>query len=90
MKNLEEISKLIHKLKTDEEVCAFLTEILTNAEISTLSKRWHILKMLSEGYPQRTIAKELTVSLCKVTRGAKVLKDKNSIIAKEMIKENKQ
>ena len=37
--------------------------------------------------PQRDIAKELQVSLCKVTRGAKIMKDKNSILAKHLIKE---
>ena len=37
--------------------------------------------MLKEGKTQREIAKELKVSLCKVTRGSKILKQTNSIIA---------
>ena len=35
----------------------------------------------------REIAKELQVSLCKVTRGAKILRDDESILRKHMIKE---
>ena len=38
--------------------------------------------MLNEGMTQREIAKELNVSLCKVTRGSKILKDKNALIKK--------
>ena len=34
------------------------------------------------------VAKELQVSLCKVTRGAKILKDEKSVLAR-LIKENK-
>ena len=50
--------------------------------------RW-ILKMLKSGNSQREIAKELHVSLCKITRGAAILKDKNAITNKILIKEKK-
>ena len=86
MNSIQEISKLINNINSDVDVFNFLTEILTPAEVETLSKRWRILKMLSEGRTQRDIAKELNVSLCKVTRGSKILKDKNAIVSK-LIKE---
>lgn len=72
----------VSKLKTKEEVRDFFNEMLTDSEIETLSKRWQIMNMLRDGNTQRTIAQELQVSLCKVTRGAKILKRKESIIAK--------
>ena len=81
MENILEISKKIKELKTDKEIYNFLLEILTKSEVATLSKRWRILKMLKDGRTQRDISKELQVSLCKVTRGAKILKQKNSVIA---------
>ena len=65
----------------------FFKELLTKSEIETLSKRWRILDLLAKGKTQREIAKELQVSLCKVTRGAKILKDKNSVLSKYLIKE---
>lgn len=86
MNSIQEISKLINNINSDVDVFNFLTEILTPAEVETLSKRWRILKMLSEGRTQRDIAKELNVSLCKVTRGSRILKDKNAIVSK-LIKE---
>ena len=85
--DLIELSVLIKNLQTSENVCEFLSEILTQSEISTLSKRWRILKLLSQGATQREIATELNVGLCKVTRGAKILKNKDSIITKNLIKE---
>ncbi len=87
MNEIKEISNIILQLKNKEETAAFLTELLTETEISTLSKRWRILKMLSSGSTQRDIAEELQVSLCKVTRGAKVLKNKNSVITKYLRKD---
>ena len=82
--NIKEIAAIMAKISSKDGY-DFLEEILTPAEISTLSKRWRILKMLNEGFSQREIAKELQVSLCKVTRGAKILKDTKSICSK-MIK----
>ena len=84
MNSILEISSRIKKLKTDKEIYNFLLEILTMSEVETLSKRWRILKMLNEGKTQREIAKELNVSLCKVTRGSKILKNKNSVIVKNL------
>lgn len=89
MTDLLEISSILKNLKTEESVCNFLTDLLTENEISTLSKRWRILKLLAKGETQRKIATDLNVGLCKVTRGAKILKNKKSVITKNLIKEKK-
>ena len=86
MDSIKEISNLISKIGSENEIYEFIFELLTESEISTLSKRWRILRMLSEGRTQRDIAKELNVSLCKVTRGSRILKDENAIVYK-LIKE---
>ena len=83
--NIEEITNFILKLNSKEEAQAFLKEMLSEAEMSALSKRWRILSMLAEGRTQRHIVKELKVSLSKVTRGSKLLKDKNSVITKHFM-----
>jgi TrpR family transcriptional regulator, trp operon repressor len=57
-------------------------EIFTPAEISTLSLRWQLLKDLYEGKTQRKIAAEHKISLCKITRGSKILKTKGSYLKK--------
>lgn len=88
MNNIEEIADIILDLNSKDEIQQFLSELLTDTEISTLSKRWRILKMLSQNLTQREISKELNVSLCKVTRGAKILKDKNAIVTRLFNKED--
>ncbi|MBI4350006.1 MAG: hypothetical protein HY550_01075 [Elusimicrobia bacterium] len=35
--------------------------------------------MLGRGRPQRGIARELKISLCKITRGSKILKSRGSV-----------
>ena len=82
MENIQTISKALSKLNSDKEVFEFLNEVLTKSELETLSKRWRILKMLKNSSTQREIASELKVSLCKVTRGAKILKNQNAIVKK--------
>ena len=84
MESIKEISKVLKKINSDKEIQNFLLELLTESEVETLSKRWRIVKMLLEGKTQRDIAKELNVSLCKVTRGSKILKNKNSVISKKL------
>ena len=86
MEYIQKISKLVKNLHSEAETTAFFKELLTESEIETLSKRWHILEMLANGKTQREIARELQVSLCKVTRGSKILKNKNSILTKFLSK----
>ena len=82
MDNIEELSGIMSNMNDKKDLRQFLLEILTESELADLSKRWRIIKMLNSGYTQREIAKELNVSLCKVTRGAKILKNKNAIVKK--------
>ena len=57
----------------------FLAEIMTPSERHDLALRWELMRRLRKGIPQRQIAKELGISLCKITRGAKILKQDHSI-----------
>ncbi len=87
LKDVLEIFKFVRKTENDVELESFFKELLTESEIETLSKRWRILNMLKNGASQRAITKELQVSLCKVTRGAKILKNSDSVLMKYLIKE---
>ena len=86
MKNKHEINpmnrivKAIKKIKSDEEIGRFLTELLTDNELKDMENRWILMEMLNKGVTQREIAKELKISLCKITRGSKLLKDETSVV----------
>lgn len=82
LEEINDIAGFLFSLKDRNQITEFFKEILTEPEADTLSKRWQILKMLQEGKTQRSIARDLQVSLCKVTRGSKILKNKKSVISK--------
>ena len=57
----------------------FLFEIFTPAEIDDFVLRWRLLEMLYCGSSQREIARRLGISLCKITRGSRILKSGSSV-----------
>ena len=82
MKNLQNIAGVLTSISNPDEMQSFLNEILTKTEQEALSLRWQLLKLLDDGVSQRTIARQLGVSLCKITRGAKILKQPDSLTRK--------
>ncbi len=54
---------------------SFLRDLLTPQELADVATRWQIVKQLSWGIPQRTIAKNLKVGIATVTRGSRELQD---------------
>ncbi|MCP3900377.1 MAG: transcriptional regulator [Desulfobacteraceae bacterium] len=74
--------QVICKINDINELNCFFDELFTEAELSDISLRWKLLKDLNNGLPQRKIAKKYGISLCKITRGSKVLKKDNSSVLK--------
>lgn len=88
----ERFAKVIASLSSPREVQAFLGEILTPTELHDLMLRWELLERLEQGVSQRAIASDLGISLCKITRGAKILKTPRSLSARlvrESVQSNK-
>ena len=77
--NLSDISKVFCQIGDVEHMETFLGEILTPSEQRDLALRWELMRRLRQGVPQRQIAKDLGISLCKITRGAKILKQDHSV-----------
>lgn len=75
---IDEISKVLASIKDEKLIESFLKSILTTKEITDISSRWELVKLLDEGMSQRHIAQKLGLSLCKITRGSRELKKKNS------------
>jgi len=79
MSAFNEVIHVLTKIKSQEDMEKFLDEILTENERRDISLRWELMKKIHEGIPQRTIASELGISLCKITRGSKILKSEGSL-----------
>lgn len=72
-------SASLASLRDPSEVKVFLDELLTPAEVHDLALRWQLLELLGQGVPQREIAHRLGISLCKITRGSRILKNPGSV-----------
>jgi TrpR family trp operon transcriptional repressor len=76
--NISELSRSLAKTQDSTLVEDFLRCLLTPAEIADIAARWALVKALKAQIPQREIAKDLGISLCKITRGSRELKKPNS------------
>lgn len=79
--DFEEVVEVLAGISDVTRMTKILEELLTPAERDTLATRWTLLRELADGIPQREIASHLGISLCKITRGSKLLKDENSVVA---------
>lgn len=76
--NLDELSRALAAADDPDLIQGFLRSILTPAEAADVAARWALVKALDRKVPQREIAKELGLSLCKITRGSRELKKPGS------------
>lgn len=70
-----ELVDVLAKIKGHSVMDEFLQDILTPSELDNVTTRWQIVKQLSLGVPQRKIAKKLKVSIAKITRGSRELRN---------------
>lgn len=76
--NIGELSRALAESSDPALLEALLRCLLTPAEIRDIAARWALVKALDQKIPQREIARELGVSLCKITRGSRELKKPGS------------
>lgn len=77
-----ELTDLLTAVNDSEMMKDFLLALLTKKEREEIALRWSLVKQLHEGRSQRAVASDLGLSLCKITRGAKELKQENSVFPK--------
>lgn len=77
---IADIARVLAQMRQPETVERLLRELLTESEAQKLSRRWEIVRCLSEGKSQRAIARRLGVSLCNITRGSRELKKRKSTL----------
>jgi len=77
-KNIKELCRVLAETGDSKLLESFFSCLLTPAEMADIAARWALVKALREGSPQREIAKDLGISLCKITRGSRELKKPGS------------
>ena len=90
MQRYKELAKVFSHIENEREMEKFLIEILTESELDALHFRWRLMEDLYHGETQRHIAEKHHISLCKITRGSKILKDNTSVSLKLLKKMEKE
>ena len=78
----EKVAEVLASITCSTEMRLFLKELLTDGEVRDITLRWRLLELLAEGMPQRRIASNLKISLCKITRGSRILKQYHAVTAR--------
>ncbi len=86
MDDLRELIDVFARTSDRDKMQKLFEELFTMKEKYDFALRWRLLKDLKRGKHQRDIAHELGISLCKITRGSKILKQEYSI-CKHIIEE---
>jgi TrpR family trp operon transcriptional repressor len=76
--NLAELAETLAMTDDQSLIEDFFRCLLTPSETADIAARWALVKALDKKIPQREIAKNLGLSLCKITRGSRELKKPNS------------
>ena len=84
---IDRLAEVFLEAKTIDDMSVLLDEMLTNSELEALALRITLVKKLLQGMTQRQIAAEHHLSLCKITRGSKIIKNRDSVIKRILEKE---
>ena len=80
--NLAELALGLAHTKDPLLIENFLRRLLTPAEVADIAARWALVKAIQQKIPQREIAKILGLSLCKITRGSREMKNPDQAFQK--------
>ncbi len=78
----DDLMKVFSEVKSEEDMKSLFADIFTPAEIKDFTIRWKLMNDLMEGKPQRKIASDLRISLCRITRGSKMLKKRDGYVSR--------
>jgi len=78
---LDEVVQVFASIGEGAVMRKLFEELFTDSERKDVALRWELMKMIQADVPQREIAAELGISLCKITRGSRVLREPGSVAA---------
>jgi len=80
--NLAELASALAATNDAALIKDFLRRLLSPSEAADVAARWALVKALEQKIPQREIAKTLGISLCKITRGSREMKNPSQAFQK--------
>ncbi len=82
MNDYDDLIKIFSETTDPKMMEKLFSEMFTDREQKDFVLRWDLLKDLYQGLPQREIAAKHKISLCKITRGSKILKKDGAYVKK--------
>ena len=76
----EDIISVFCSITDADEMKALFDDLFTSSEMKDMVNRWLLMTDLYKGKPQREIAEARKLSLCKITRGSKMLKKEDGFM----------
>lgn len=80
--SFDALVSLFARTTNEQDMYRLFDELFTESEKKDFALRWSLMEDLYKGMPQREIASKYKISLCKITRGSKILKEPNSFVKK--------
>ena len=80
--NPADLARLLERAAAGKSLEPLLAELLTPGELRDIGLRLRLLRLLCDGVSQRKITAALGISLCKITRGSRILKNPGSVVKK--------
>ena len=79
-KSYKDMIEVFASVETKEDMEKLFADLFSDAEINDFILRWQLMDDLYRGKSQRNIAKERRISLCRITRGSRMLKKKDGFM----------
>ncbi len=76
----EDMINVFSSTSDPEEMKALFDDIFTESEKKDFITRWLLMDDIYQGKPQREIASKRGLSLCKITRGSRMLKKEDGFM----------
>ena len=76
----DDIINVFSATTDEEDMKALFDDMFTESERRDFVNRWLLMKDIYQGKPQRQIAADRSLSLCKITRGSRMLKKENGFM----------
>ncbi len=76
----EDIISVFCSVSDKDDMKALFDDLFTESEVKDMITRWLLMTDLYKGKPQREIAEKRKLSLCKITRGSRMLKKEDGFM----------
>ncbi len=80
----EDLIRLFTETNSIEDMKSLFSDLFTDAERKDFTIRWKLMNDLYQHVPQREIASNLRISLCRITRGSKMLKREDGYVRRKL------